>query len=338
MLDSSAWEATDVVVATGAGLAEGKLSVLEAWKGSLAATDALVIPELRRFSDEGSRTVEPARWVPKKEGKPPVVVSGKRMVLFLKRASLTPANQETARIHWGFANLYGTIEVSVVWIEGGAAYTFMQEMNPGPSLLTRIDYSEAKMKKRVMEIVRLQESLATIAAIPAVEERAAKAAAYVRSENYFARKEAYRILVGCKAPAVPILRKMLQDEPTEGIATIDALAAAGGSAVAPEFVQILDRESAFWKAKAPSLQKGWWNGEGLRWSEVETLRNRYCRVLSILGGLRQMKFEGSQKSVQTFRDYWRSLAQLEDSSGLTQMSQACDEVLKALDQNGSPSK
>jgi hypothetical protein len=226
----------------------------------------------------------------------------------------------------------------VVWIEGESSYTFVQEMNPGPSLLTRIDYSEAKMKKKVMEIVGLQESLAKIAAIPAAEERATKAAAFVRADNYFARKEAYRILVGCKASAVPILRKMLEDEPTGGSATIDALAAAGGSAVAPEFVQILDRESAFWNAKGPSLQQGWWNGTGLRWSEVETLRNRYCRVLSVLGGLRQMKIEGSRKSVQAFRDFWRSLPQLEDSSGLTQMSQACDEVLGALDQERDPSK
>jgi hypothetical protein len=260
------------------------------------------------------------------------------MIVFLKRASSQPANKETVRIRWEFANLYNIIDVSVVWIEEGSAYTFMQEMNPGPSLLTRIDGPEAKMKTKVVEIVHLQESLTKVAAIPAAEERATKAAAYVRSDNYFARKEAYRILADCKASAVPILRKMLQDEPTGGSATIDALAAAGGSAVAPEFVQILDHESAFWKARAPTLEKGWWNGAGLQWSEVESLRDRYCRVLSVLGGLRQMKFQGSRKSVQAFRDSWRSMPQLEDSSGLTQMSQACDEVLKALDQNGNPSK
>jgi hypothetical protein len=69
MLDLSAWEATDIVVATEAGLAEGKLSVLEAWKGGLVAKDALVIPELRRFADEGSRTIKPDPWLSKKEDK-----------------------------------------------------------------------------------------------------------------------------------------------------------------------------------------------------------------------------------------------------------------------------
>ena len=337
-MDSSAWKATDIVVATEYGLADGKLSVLEAWKGSLVAKDALVVPELRRFADAENRIVKSDHLVPKKEGTPPVVVSGKRMILFLKRASSQPANQETVRIHWEPVNGFGGFEVSVVWIKEESAYTFVQEMNPGPSQLTSIDYSETKMKKRVVEVVRLQESLATIAAIPATEERADKAAPYVRAQNYFACKEAYRILAGCGASAVPVLRKMLQNEPTGGSATIDALAAAGGSAVAPEFVQILDSESAFWRARAPTLEKGWWNGAGLRWSEVEPLRDRYCMVLSVLGGLGQMKFEGSRKSVQAFRDYWRSLPQLDDKSGLTQMSQACDEVLKALDQGRSPSE
>lgn len=43
-LVSSVWEATDIVLATESGLADGKFSVLEAWKGSLVAKDALVIP------------------------------------------------------------------------------------------------------------------------------------------------------------------------------------------------------------------------------------------------------------------------------------------------------
>ena len=77
--------------------------------------------------------------------------------------------------------------MSVVWSEGEAAYSFFQMMNPGPSLLSPIDWPEAKMKKRVAEIVRIQESLAKIAAIPAGERRATEAAAYVRSDVHEAR-------------------------------------------------------------------------------------------------------------------------------------------------------
>ena len=148
--------------------------------------------------------------------------------------------------------------------------------------------------------------------------------------------KAYEIMVGCKKSAVPILRKMLQDEPTSGAGIIDALAAAGGSDVAPEFVQILEHETAFWKSKAPSLQKGWWNGHGLQWSEVEPLRDRYSRVCSVLRGLREMKYQGSQKAVQALRDYWRSTPQLDDE--VSDVSRTCEDILQALDPHWSPLK
>lgn len=336
MLDLSSWTATDIVVAREAEPGDEKLSVLETWKGRLAAGDTLVVPEMRRFAEARSRTVVP--WALRKETKPPVVVSGKRMVLFLKRGSPQTTGQDPARIRWEFANLFNAVEVSVVWSEGEAAYSFFQMMNPGPSLLSPIDWPEAKMKKRVAEIVRIQESLAKIAAIPAGERRATEAAAYVRSDVHEARGEAYRILAASGKPALPVLWKLLDEgSGVRDYETIDALAAAGGADVAPEFVRILDRESAFWKARAPSLQVGWWNGKGLSRSEVKSLQGRYSRVLHVLYGLRMMKFQESRKPVQAFRDYWRSLPQLEDRSGLNQMSQACDEIMKALDQDRSGS-
>ena len=86
----SSWTATDIVVAREAEPGDEKLSVLETWKGRLAAGDTLVVPEMRRFAEARSRTVVP--WALRKETKPPVVVSGKRMVLFLKRA---PADDGT---------------------------------------------------------------------------------------------------------------------------------------------------------------------------------------------------------------------------------------------------
>jgi hypothetical protein len=338
MLDSSTWDATDVVLATETGLADGKVTVLETWKGSLVAKDALVVADLHRFADKQNRAVSTSVWIKKNTSEPPVVVSGKRMILFLKRAPSQPAKQETAKISWEPAGFFRAIEVSVVWVEGQKSYSFIQAENPGPSLLMPIDYSKAVMKERVAKIVQTQECLARIERIPAPTERATEVAAYFSSDIYGARNEAFSIIVGCKRSAVPILRKMLAERPTSGASVIDALAAAGGSDLAPEFVQLLDRELPFWKSKAPSLQQGWWNGRGLPWSEVESLRDRYCRVESLLRGLRKMRYQKSRSSVQAFRDYWRSLPQLDDSSGLNQISQACDEVLQALESNESSSR
>jgi hypothetical protein len=337
MLKSSAWEATDIVVASDAGLAEGRLTVIESWKGRLAAKDTLVIADLQRFADKAARTVQPNPWQKKKGDKPAIVVTGKRMILFLKRASSQPENQETARIRWEPAGVFKTFDVAVVWVEGPTSYSFVQVMNPGPSLLMPIDLTEAKLKAETSKITEIQESLARIAVIPSSDERAAKAAAYLRTDNYDAYEEAYRIMVGCKKSAVPILRKMLADRPTSGSNIIDALAATGGSDVAPEFVHILNHELEFWKSKAPSLQKNWWNGQGLQWSEVESLRDRYCRAYSVLRGLRQMHYQQSRNSVQAFRNYWTSLPNL-DEIGNSQLTHACDDVLESLKSNGDSSR
>jgi hypothetical protein len=94
---------------------------------------------------------------------------------------------------------------------------------------------------------------------------------------------------------------------------------------------MLKSELDFWRNTAPGLKQGWWNGHGLEQKQVGPLQDRYSRTLEILYSLRKLKPPACKNQVAEFRDYWRSLPQLEDTSGLNQMSQACDAVLKALD-------
>ena len=258
------------------------------------------------------------------------------MILFLKRGtSRTAIDRHASPTRWEPASLFGGMKVSVVWVEGETAYAFTQAIRPGPTLLARWFLSESKMRERVEEISQTQELLANIAAIPEATERASGAAPHVRSDILFARREAFRILADCNMPAVPVLRQMLADESNADQygAIIDAMAAAGGSELAPEFLRIIEQELKFWKEKAPSLRQGWWNGKGLERPEVVALRGRYTKILHVLYGLREMKYEGSRNGVRAFRDYWRSLPQLEDKKGLDQMSRASDAVLNALGQN-----
>jgi len=105
---------------------------------------------------------------------------------------------------------------------------------------------------------------------------------------------------------------------------------------------MLSADLAFWKEFAPSLKNGWWNGEGITatngyWKgdkeaeqKLERLGNRYGRTLHILYALQKIRCPECVEPVTKFRDFWRSLSQLEDRSGLTQMSEACDRVLKPL--------
>ena len=332
-LDSLTWRATDVVVASEGDLASGRLPVIETWKGRLSLRDTLSIPELGGFAGEESRTeknVQPTKG--KNSG--PVIVSGKRMVLFLTRPASGLARERDIWKGWEPASEQGGFAVSVAWIEGGNSYAMVQLRNPGPSELCRLAQSEVAMKKRVTALLGTQDSIAKLAGIPDTGERAKRAAEYVRSDICFARKEAFRILAVCGIPALPVLRHLLEDKSNadQHGDIIDAMAAAGGRGLGPEFLGLLENELAFWKAKAPSLQKGWWNGTGLQWPEVEVLRSEYTKSIHILDALRNWGFTGARDAVRAVRDYWRALPQLEDDSGLGQMSQGCDRVLNALDE------
>ncbi|HDZ39334.1 MAG TPA: hypothetical protein ENH62_13830 [Marinobacter sp.] len=342
-LNHSTWHATDIVVASEGDTVDGTVSVLEVWKGRLAPGKVLSIPALARFAKKETRTVKPG-WipVPRDDKATPVVLSGRRMVLFLKRATPVAAKgKQPEPVRWAPTSLFGGMHVSVVWIERGKTYSFVQIMNPGPSMLTGGRRSEKEMKKSVSLIMQTQQALASIAAVADPRKRARDATKYVRSDDYRARQAAFGILAGCKTAAVPILRSLLADESNAdrygGI--VDALAVAGGSALGQDFTDRVEKELTFWKARAPSLKVGWWNGTGLEWKDAVALRNRYSKILHVLYALRKMRHEGARKPVRAFRDYWRSLPQLEGKSGLSQMSETCDAVLKSLDEaKGSSNK
>jgi len=330
-LEATTWRATDIVVVTEGDVIDGNLNVVETWKGTLSPGDAVSIKELGEFATTESRTVKPPwSFKPEKEP-PPVIVSGKKMVLFLRR-SLTSPPDGTNKPVWEPASPFKDMNTSVVWVEGQAAYSFQQLMHPGPSELTVLNQPEARIKEIVGGLVHVQKTLDEVAAIPDAAKRAQQVAHLIESDGSFARSEALHILAGCQTHAVPYLRQMLvkSSKPHLTEELISALAAAGGPALGGEFTRMLEAELVYWKAKAPSLPVGWWNNLNLGQAELAELRNRYGKTLRILYGLQQMKSKESESAVRQFRDYWRSLPQLEDKSGLTQMSQACDGLLKAL--------
>lgn len=80
------------------------------------------------------------------------------------------------------------------------------------------------------------------------------------------------------------------------------------------------------EATAPHLRVGWWNDlDDADANQVR--RDHYGKALAAIRGLKAIDGKGSQATIRPFRDFWRSLPQLEDSSGLDQMSRTCDALL-----------
>ena len=399
-VDSAAWDATDIVIASLDKDAPGVVTVVDVWYGSLSPRDRLTLPELAKFAKDENHTVGNSpdgeeTWMRRRvitttalpdaetplpgrtEKTPAVVIPCDRVLLCLKRAGTPDAGgtpppdaggaEKPAQARWSFA--YLSAEGSVAWLAQDGVYAFHQMINPGPSILIRERLSAKELTEKVHGIIGTRKDLARIAALPEAEARAKGAVAYVDSLVVNGADEAFRILTGCGDAALPILRGILQGQIAAGekgraaatearaaralgtvgtkedipllrelarkgspVSAILALAELGGRDVAQDFVEMLKSEDAFWRETAPGLDVGWWNGKGLAQGQEGPLRSRYSRTLEILYAMDKLKSPGCGDAVTEFRDYWRSLPQLEDKSGLTQMSEACDRMLKTLDE------
>ena len=91
---------------------------------------------------------------------------------------------------------------------------------------------------------------------------------------------------------------------------------------------MVESELAFWKKTAPGLKPGWWNN--MQDKRVGLLRQRYGFVLQIFYALKRLKSPGCEKAVAEFRDYWRSLPQLEDKNGLERVTAPLSVAVKVV--------
>lgn len=321
-LEESGWHATNVMVVTEGDKIDGEFTVLESWKGKLKAGESISVPSLAAFEPQQARSISYTFTLRKPPA--PEYVTGSRMVLFLKRSGAAPNT-------WQPVNRYNDMKVSVVWVEEGKAYSFQQPINPGRSVICPSG-SEEDLKAYLNRILQVQTALTTAAAITDPARRAKALQPFTASKHYYARESAFTELSRCGKAALPVLRALLKDQELayRHGQVIEVLAKAGGVGVGGELTAIVEAETVFWSQAAPKLKKGWWNGTGLKGLEAEHLRTRYSRVLSALRALEQIRYKGCEKPVILFRDFWRSLPQLEDKSGLDQMSEACDSVLHAL--------
>ncbi|HEY0426447.1 MAG TPA: hypothetical protein VGC76_01450 [Pyrinomonadaceae bacterium] len=324
-LEYSAWNATEVVVATEGDEIDGNFTVLENLKGELYTNQTISVPELASFKSDDSRLVED-EWDSDEKTTAPRYVSGAKMILFLKKDARSDK--------WKSAALFGDMNVSVVWLEAGKAFGFIQVMNPGASVLIELEKSETEIRDKAFEIIELQNSFNNVLKIKDKAKRAEALERFVYTDTDFIRQNALDELQKCGKSALTILRKMLADESLLKIHAdiIESLAKAGGEKIGGELIKIVGEELKFWKATATVLKEDWWNNME-DYDKTENLRNRYSKTLEAIRQLKNLKFAASRKIVTEFRDFWRSQPQLEDKNGLSQMSETCDELLAATSQN-----
>ncbi len=336
-LDSSVCKATHIVLATEGDIIDGRLRVIESWKGDLEQDTEVVLPELADFADAESRRVR--YWGQRPDLPAPYVraVTGSKIVLFLIKSEPTERASPSApeSFVWLPASHYGSqggFKVAVAWIEKGEAYAFQQFINPGPSLITHLG-TAIEMKAKVAAFVTIETALekAVSTQDPILATQVLKA--YHRQEFYTGTSRAMSALGSMGEAALPMLRGLLNDGTQSHFhpGVLSTMVTAGGASVAPDLIAVIEKELEYWKNHAPELKKGWWNSAPK--NERIALQREYFLLMEALRALRRLRYAPCRNVVLAVRDLWQSERALKD---LDQMIQECDDVLDRLG-NASPS-
>jgi len=322
-LDYCSWHATDIVLVEVTPI-PGSFRVMESWTGDLKPGNLVTVPGLQPPPVATEIAAYPKEFAEILKGRLneqiPAERAGSRMILFLEKAP------EAASDHWKPADLFGEMKASAVWIDGGQLYAFRQVMNPRPSVLVPWDTGLDKMKDRVREIRRIQLELSKVAAIEDGVARAEGLKAYVSSDVFEAQQLALSELGKSGPKAVATIRKMLSDPAfaDESAELVKAFAEAGGESVGEELGRRLREQLEFWQANAPALAEGWWDQDA---SPHAPLRERYMQTWELVLELERLHYRPASITAERLGNFWRSLPQLNDASGLNQLATECDKVV-----------
>lgn len=337
-LESSAWRATHIVVATEGEKIDGVFTVIESWKGDLKPGETLTIPELAEFASEKTRLID-TEWIWRgREDKiiTPTYVTGARMILFLKQIRTDTVPPKIFWISPNFLTGMEGMKVSIIWIEAGEGYAFEQPMNPGPCVLLSLNTLYGKgygiednLKKTVAESVKAHQLFSKAVALPDLTQRAKALAAFLRdNSSKWGEYEASEKLAECGDAVLPWLRDMLNDDSLKRIYSNILGAMNGAKNIGHRLAGNLGPVLREWRYDvAKTLEKGWQDREDGR--DVKRLWNELENIEHILGVLREIKYTEGRKAVAEFRDFWVATPQLNEVKRITN---ACNDTLRVLEE------
>lgn len=347
--DRASWAASNIVLVETTPI-DGTFAVIESWKGDLSAGSHVVIPDLIPKANALPISAYPKRWTPADRSgvleQIPGQPVGSRLVLFLRRNKPEAGDvRKSEWLGWSRGADDDSMKISAVWIDGGTVYSFTQLgfFTGGPPGLCIYHgcsmgaphsqgCSEEEFRESVADVLRVQDEMAAAVAETDGHARALRLEPFVKSKMYPARLQALEELGKCGPSAVGTIGEMLDDPAYSERASelVDTMVKAGGKAVGGELNRRLERDLAFWVRTGPTLSRGWWNEDP---TPSSPLRNRYGQTYRLVYGLEQTGYPGALNTAIKLRDFWRSLPQLDDPSGLSQMVEECDKLITLLQSN-----
>lgn len=332
-LDQCTWNASHIVVATEGALIDGRLTVLESWRGDLRPGETISIPELAAFRDDEARTLDIWRLNPEQAEAGEFgdialnQVSGDRMILFLTKANTVAAAPwgDRHNVVWQTAGDEG-VKHSLIWIEGDRSFAFVQFSSPGSSQLTPLGKTESVIRDRVLQVRNARDSWDRFQNLPISGKRPSALAPYAAMDIYPARVAALKELEMIGSAAVPTLAALLHDAALldQHWQYLETLTEIGGREAGADLADVVVDASIYWQEALTTLK-----GKPLRWmgsSENAEVFHQFMRTQYALIGLRELKFGGSVPAVKQLRDILRAAAGQDDDL-IRNLSNLCDQLI-----------
>jgi hypothetical protein len=203
--------------------------------------------------------------------------------------------------------------------------------NPGPSELWVRNENEAELKRATDDLLAAKDALAKVIAIADPSDRAIALLPMTKGKYWHQRKESLAAMGDCGPAALPALHGLLREHGGDTSDLTTAIGRAARDDAGREMTTLLGEELAFWRKEAPALPIGWWNHLQPE-SRLTLYRSRYGILGPAMTKLSDLHYLPARDVVRDLRDLWLSLPQLNDKSGLDQITEQADKLLRTLDE------
>ncbi|HZU97782.1 MAG TPA: hypothetical protein VFF73_13865 [Planctomycetota bacterium] len=281
------YEATDIVV-TSVEPTAGRATVLEPWRGHVAAGTRLLLPDLAAIGSESRRTVILHDRATR------LVVGTDRVVLFLRKNA--DGTFEFAR----------RIQFATVFLGFSQAYApslFGSYNGLGP-----LGLDATGLHAHVSEIDAFTTDLVATRKIADLARRAEALVPLVTSGSSL-RSEAVQELRSCGKAALPTLRKLIARKSLLALRAelLALLVEAAPEESVTDVRALLVEETRFFRAHARSFEGSWWQGAGLAsQDELDELLGRLNAARIALGAADGMEDGPTRAAATELRALWRT--------------------------------
>lgn len=286
-------EAKNVVVAKALPL-EGRVQVLETWRGDIVAGTTLALPDIAAIASDSRRLVF-------SQSRPTRNVLGvDRMVLFLGESKSSTCTFARPAL------------LSLLIIEGGKTWAPSLPRSFGG--FGDLGLNETELGAQVAIVGALADELEAATKRPTAAARAkALVPLLLSSTSSTIHWKALAALRGCGADAVPVLRDLVRRDAHMALRPnlLALLKEASNDAFVSELHELMARDIRFWKRIAPDLEESWWTGAGASGSaEAEFMRSRVAQTRNLLDWARAANERSTNEAAEELGQLWTSDAQL----------------------------